>query len=444
MLIPVTQPPMQYSCRKVSKSRSDNSLVTRWAPSSMERTVRALAFFLAAGILLLAQYLVCFHSFHPTADIPEELAIVPNKADKPLTTIRSWGCNLTTLPFIFVHIGKAGGGTIRHSLAAATNGHDDWQRRHESRTTLHFRSSSIPQQLIWHEPSFEKTELCMATTPVGKLHCRTNSPPPSTNLVYVGHNAIGSELHWLFNASSWQVPSWMHEIDLYNDTAIAQASPPSPYAYGSIYASLPVLRVTVLREPFSWLLSKYFWHKMHKTPYTCTDVENATRRQHGQHYYLDTDVQRYATPGRTRNKYRQVGWARRMALTYVLYLCGDDCLARLVYNDSQDVFDQIVDQAEYNLRHSFAVVGLLNETDTFVDMIRQRVAYMGNLTTNADVVHMGRRYPEYDHCHEVYHQRPRFRQRLLKTPEIAAMMRLWKVAIEVNAFQQEELTKCAA
>ena len=33
--------------------------------------------------------------------------------------------------------------------------------------------------------------------------------------------------------------------------------------YGPVYASLPVLRVTMLWEPFSWLKSKFFWMDYH-------------------------------------------------------------------------------------------------------------------------------------------------------------------------------------
>ena len=34
-------------------------------------------------------------------------------------SIRSWGCNITATPFLFVHIGKAGGGNVRRRIASA-------------------------------------------------------------------------------------------------------------------------------------------------------------------------------------------------------------------------------------------------------------------------------------------------------------------------------------
>jgi len=34
-------------------------------------------------------------------------------------SIRSWGCHMTDTPFLFVHIGKAGGGIVRRRLATA-------------------------------------------------------------------------------------------------------------------------------------------------------------------------------------------------------------------------------------------------------------------------------------------------------------------------------------
>ena len=53
-------------------------------------------------------------------DKPSSLTTsVTANAEPQTTPIRSWGANLTTTPLIFVHIGKAGGGTIRARFAAA-------------------------------------------------------------------------------------------------------------------------------------------------------------------------------------------------------------------------------------------------------------------------------------------------------------------------------------
>lgn len=42
-------------------------------------------------------------------------------------------------------------------------------------------------------------------------------------------------------------------------------------------------------------------------------------------------------------------------------------------------------QAEENLRHSFAVVGLVEEVDTFYEMLAARVQYM-NMSLNPDAI----------------------------------------------------------
>ena len=48
--------------------------------------------------------------------LPQELLFVK---EAPLEPVRRWGCNRTETPFIFVHIGKAGGGEVRRRIAAA-------------------------------------------------------------------------------------------------------------------------------------------------------------------------------------------------------------------------------------------------------------------------------------------------------------------------------------
>ena len=51
--------------------------------------------------------------------------------DYPHDKIRSWGCDLKTGPFVFVHIGKAGGGNVRARIAASSLNYtkDKWSNR---------------------------------------------------------------------------------------------------------------------------------------------------------------------------------------------------------------------------------------------------------------------------------------------------------------------------
>jgi hypothetical protein len=49
------------------------------------------------------------------------------------------------------------------------------------------------------------------------------------------------------------------------------------------------------------------------------------------------------------------------------YLCGEECVNR--YDMGEIDLADIERQAEANLRHSFSVVGLSNETGEFYDMI---------------------------------------------------------------------------
>jgi hypothetical protein len=59
---------------------------------------------------------------------------------------------------------------------------------------------------------------------------------------------------------------------------------PTIMNYSPIYASLPAHRATMLREPYSWLVSELFWHKRdrERNPETnqqlgCWDIETASK-----------------------------------------------------------------------------------------------------------------------------------------------------------------------
>jgi len=153
------------------------------------------------------------------------------------------------------------------------------------------------------------------------------------------------------------------------------------------------------------------------------------------------------------------GWGKQYAIQYMAYLCGEHCLGRwesitVAYAADPDMmrkeelryFAFMEDQAAYNLRNSFAVVGLLTETPEFFDMISKRVSYI-DTTLNPDVegaTHSSGSNDEILRCESIYKEND-FRQRIIeRSPEIAAMMRLYELGVEVNKFQTEELEQCAA
>lgn len=404
-------------------------------------------------------------------------------------TIRKWGCDRKESPLIFVHIGKAGGGTTRARFAAAAL---DYNRTHwaMTRDDNHYypivnASFCTSQYHSWKHPSrmgeesFEGNLPCSATTPVGMaLGCPEALGPDKLcrgcqdlsskrcNVVYVGHNSIGSELQWLppdylhkwwrkstFSSLSidwkvtypepyvWCFGNRRHHRptnerryrDLYEqcsvpisrqwDTALqhfwknhsfteshnGQGSIPLNYA--PIYASMPVQRVTLVREPWSWLISKFFWHHGLDTNKTCDDLG-----------------------------YAKV-WVNQYSLQFITYLCGDECAIRI--SSGKMSIEEMWVQAETNLRQSFSVVGLLNESSVFYDMITTRVAYL-DLNRNPHVKgdrHTGRN-SKTRRCHELFRDdafRETFRHHL---PIVLLLERLFHVAVQVNRFQQKELRSC--
>eukprot|EP00797_Seminavis_robusta_P002056 Sro1125_g243980.2 (351) ;mRNA; f:31256-32308 len=244
-------------------------------------------------------------------------------------------------------------------------------------------------------------------------------------------------------------------------------------------SSLPVVRVTVLRDPFSWLLSKFFWH--HEHPHIA--INNATTNATASNASSSSTLQ-WVSPdrGTQRNKEQYVhrkragkppppepfvpcddinyaanGWATLRATSYILYLCGQHCLGAyaktISTSDSKDlttILQQLLPnwerQASHNLRHSFAVVGLLNETNQFYEMVTQRVAYM-NTSLNPQVT--GKQHSsnngnqEAKRCRERYASQEFQDELSLASPAVAALQRLYKIAVTVNRFQQEELNQCS-
>ena len=470
----------------------------------------------------------------------EESKAPSNNWTSPQDPIRSWGCRLNETPLIFVHIGKAGGGTIRRRFAAAaqnyTRSSNQWFQpeldshiyplkttresagigKDGNNTDLETHYAKFCNSQYQHHriqgteerlgTQFEGLIYCNATTPIGRmracpeplyqgcLECDVNSN--YCHSVYVGHNLLGSEIHWLpprilktWWKSQWAIPPdtlsneekylkvlseiefgietlvpedkrWCDALqrgrplvrqDLFNRNTYMWTKCSNPLAaiadgqfnefwggrsnrnkqnnknYSPLYASLPVHRVTVLREPFSWLLSKYFWHSGNKG--LCDDIASAS---------LLTNVTKS-------NKDQSWGWAYEYLMTYLLYICGEDCLTRFELGIMQ-LHDMEI-QAESNLLQAFSVVGLLEEIDEFYDMVDQRFEYI-DMSQNAHI--QGGRHSsvkkgkisEIDRCKKVY-EREDFRNEFkTQLPVLATMDRLYKVAVKVNRFQKEEIQKC--
>lgn len=212
------------------------------------------------------------------------------------------------------------------------------------------------------------------------------------------------------------------------------------FNWGPIYASLPVLRTIVVREPFGWLLSKYAWHR-HAQFYICQNVTAATYRPY-QQAAESSSLPHYPPT-------KALGWAHNHALYYLLQICGEDCQVRwehavatlgdsFTVDDEKALLDAMEKQADYNLRYSIAVVGIQDDMDGFYDMVSARVAYL-NMSRNAHVE--GPRHPSNptEDCKAVFDS-SNFQQAMMKaSPAIAAIVRLHETAVQVHAFQRREL-----
>ena len=123
-------------------------------------------------------------------------------------------------------------------------------------------------------------------------------------------------------------------------------------------------------------------------------------------------------------------------------LCGEDCYTR--HELMEEDMDSLAFQAEGNLRYSFAVVGLVNETDTFYDMVTARVSYV-NMSRNLDVtgqMHSTSNKGDYDMCQDLFASEDFQKQLMTKHRAVALLVRLFRVAEEVNRFQLQELREC--
>ena len=208
-------------------------------------------------------------------------------------------------------------------------------------------------------------------------------------------------------------------------------------SWSPLYASLPVLRVTVMRDPFTWLVSKYFWHRKEQdieNNSTCDNVEEAIS-------WTNPRITRSSSLGMGNSS---PGWISRMCLGYIMYLCGEDCIVR--YAAGTATLQDVELQAEDNLRQAFAVVGILEELDTFYEMLTARVQYI-DTTLNSNVTgskHSTGQSKENEYCRTRFRE-PDFQAKLLElSPELRALHRLYQVAKEVNRFQLAELRECSS
>ena len=449
----------------------------------------------------------------------------------PKPFIRSWGCALKEIPFIFVHIGKAGGGTARARIAASalnyTSGPRGWKtdvgayypiRDEEGNTlykarfcnSMHRQFRPVPQQAL------EMSTVCHASTPIGQalacpepihisnryyltrnghnrsMHCIVDFSSSDAPQIYAGHNFLGTELHWLpprffsrWWKEHWHTSSMEDMIEplweglnpnlsngsiLWCNNTLARPTHPKDFTtnfnchkvmypmidqaatkiiehklqekgdypkdviWGHVYASLPVTRATQVREPFSWILSKYFWHEMYKNHH-CSNISAASGIDYPVHKKIDFSASA-----------AEKGWVRKMCLLYLYSICGEDCMVR--HNKGESSLAQLEKQAEFNLRNSFAVVGLADEPDVFLKMLDDRVDYF-DMNLNPSVVGNKHRsvsgiQPDViQECKNSYLNNSDFRALLKQAcPELALLERLFKVALEVNRFQLEELSMC--
>ena len=196
--------------------------------------------------------------------------------------------------------------------------------------------------------------------------------------------------------------------------------------YSPFYASMPVHRVTLLRDPWSWIVSKFFWHRRKNDSRSCEDFT----------FSLGT---KYKDP----ISGRLMEWCEIYSLESLFKLCGNDCPLRYKYGMMS--LEEIEDQVESNLRNAFSVVGLLIEIETFYDMVTDRIDYV-DLTRSIELSgndHATNKTEEHIACKLLYQDDEIFRESVRqKVPAFAALERIYHVGVEVNRFQQQELEQC--
>jgi hypothetical protein len=474
-------------------------------------------------VLFLAAFLVAMQFWYPMQFLtslpsPDMAGFQPlnNPSDANYRAakteeIRVWGCDRTETPLIFVHVGKAGGGSIRVRLAASSLNysevenplHVDVSYYPMSNTSkAHFCNSCSNSHFPGQKYSFEGSTPCNASTPIGHAIACPNSlkrlarltsktdgecgvASNTCRVVYAGHNYVGAEMHWLpvpflqnWWNSHWSSPEdhisplWnkLHldrvwcdaknmsrpatpqkflktyeqcsvplqgQVDAYTLSAVGnKLGQKDATTFSPLYASLPVLRVTIMRDPFTWLMSKYVWSlKPMKENVTCQNLEEGVDDSKLGIKRAHTDLSDDIKPG----------WIRRMCLNHIIHLCGEDCMVRFVKGTA--TLQDLESQAEGNLRHAFAVVGILEEVETFYEMLSARISYI-DTSLNKHVqgpIHTSSLNGAWTtRCQNMFSKASVQEWLLANSPELAVLHRLYKVAMEVNRSQLEDLRSCSS
>ena len=139
------------------------------------------------------------------------------------------------------------------------------------------------------------------------------------------------------------------------------------------------------------------------------------------------------------------------------YLCGEHCMGQWYAIEEAYQNDQVLLRkkyleylkvmeatAAYNVRNSFTVVGLLQETQEFYDT--QRVEYIDmSLNPTTEGKRHGSGGSAINARCDAFFQDPALQKRVMaKGPELATLVRLYEVGVQVNQFQKEELAQCSS
>jgi hypothetical protein len=364
-----TQPNFNFRCVQIGLDYWMDGLVEHITMGQKSKGLRLFTFFLLIISLMilnipkdLSTYLPTSNSLEfaqlngtakavsdaleadTTTSVTPKEAILDENWNSQGGTIRRWGCDRRETPLIFVHIGKAGGGSVRARFAAAALDYKRWNWKQLNKDKHYYPVSDgvrdaklcnsanqnfrIPNSTI-QPTSFEGNGLCNATTPIGmavacpqfygqgKCGGCENLSSADCHTVYVGHNFLGTELHWLppKYLENWWSNQWSSSANesrnlesedgvirkalaslmprdhrwcpehrkprpknrreaerIYSQCSVPLASrmddtfrqfwrqrtnqTTKQINYAPLYASLPLHRVVMLREPFRWLVSK--------------------------------------------------------------------------------------------------------------------------------------------------------------------------------------------
>jgi len=94
------------------------------------------------------------------------------------------------------------------------------------------------------------------------------------------------------------VPVKKHELNIYtkcgkpiaeNADRIFKRMMNGATNFAPIYASMPLHRVTMLRDPWSWIISYYFWHTKIKNwaGIKCDNITGKKKSRHAREYRMD-------------------------------------------------------------------------------------------------------------------------------------------------------------